>query len=432
MRRLFQILFPLVVLGMGAGGAAWLIANKKRVKPEITERLKPIIEVETVTFKKYRPIIISQGTAQPRTTIGLSPEVSGRVTSVSSKLVAGGLFEEGDELFRVDGRDYELTRQRALADINSAQAQTTNALAQISSAAALKAQAEARITREEAEAKAAHAEWALLGKSGEPSDLLARVPQIKEAKAGLFSANAHAKAAAAQLHSTGARLKAAQAALEQASLNVERCVVRAPFHGRVQSQSIGVGQIVSRASVLARLQPVDTAEVRLSLPLEQFRFLDLSNAFQGGKNAPDGPVVRLRPSYKGAVEWAGRVVRSVGEVDRGTRMMAVVAEVVDPYRQESNSTVAVLSFGMFMRAEIDGRVLNNVAVLPRGVLRGGDAVHVYENGQLKAREVTVAWSTREVVVISGGLREGERVCLTRVDAFLEGMSVAVKGVGADE
>jgi multidrug efflux pump subunit AcrA (membrane-fusion protein) len=81
---------------------------------------------------------------------------------------------------------------------------------------------------------------------------------------------------------------------------------------------------------------------------------------------------------------------------------------------------------MFMKAEIDGRELNNVAVLPRGALRGGDAVHVYENGQLTARQVTVAWSTREVVVISSGLRAGEQVCLTRVDAFLEGMTVTVK------
>ena len=426
MRRLIQILLPVVVLGLGAGTAAWLIANKQRVKPETTEKLKPIIELETVKLEKYRPVINTQGTAQSRTTIGLSPEVSGRVTSVSPKLVAGGLFGVGDELFQVDARDYELTRQQALADINSAQAQTTNALAKISSAAALKAQAEARISREEAEAKAARAEWALLGKSGEPPDLLVRVPQIKEAKAGLFSANAQANAALAQLYSTEAGLKAAEAVLEQASLNVERCVVRAPFRGRVQSQSIGVGQIVSRTSVLARLQPVDTAEVRLALPLEQFRFLEMSDAFRGGKNSPGGPTVRLLPSHQGAMKWTGRVVRSVGEVDRGTRMMAVVAEVVDPYQQESNATAAVLSFGMFMKAEIDGRELNNVAVLPRGALRGENAVHVYDNGQLTARQVTVAWSTREVVVISSGLRAGEQVCLTRVDAFLEGMTVTVK------
>ena len=74
-----------------------------------------------------------------------------------------------------------------------------------------------------------------------------------------------------------------------------------------------MGQIVSRASVLARLQPVDTAEVRLALPLEQFRFLEMTDAFRGGKNSPGGPAVRLLPSHQGAMKWTGRVVRSVGD-----------------------------------------------------------------------------------------------------------------------
>ena len=119
MRRLVQILLPLGILALGVGVSAWLIANKKQVQPEATETFKPSVQVQAVRLENFKPIIISQGTARPRTTIGLSPEVSGRVISISPKLISGGLFNTGDELFRFDSRDYELAEQQALADIKS-------------------------------------------------------------------------------------------------------------------------------------------------------------------------------------------------------------------------------------------------------------------------------------------------------------------------
>lgn len=428
-RRVIQILLPLGVLGVGVGGAAWLVANKKKAEPKSAERFQPTVRIQTVRLENFKPVITAQGTARARTEIGFSAEVTGRVTWISPKLVSGGMFEQGDELFRLDVRDYELTREQALADINAAKAAATNALAQVSGAQALAAQAEARISREVAEAKAARLEWALLRKEGQPPDLLVRVPQIKEAKASLFSANAQANAATAQLHSADATLKAAEAALEQARLNVERCSVKAPFDGRVHSQTMGVGQIISRAAVVARLQPVDVAEVRLALPLEDFAFLDFSNAFGGGGKMPDGPTVRFKPSHGQGAGWKGRVIRSVGEVDDGTRMMAVVGEVKDPYRRLYGAKRPALSFGMFLQAEIEGREMNGVAVLPRDVLRGGNLVHVYIRGKLRARAVEVAWTTRDVAVISSGLAAGDAVCLTPVDAFVDGMSVTAEEAG---
>jgi len=430
-RRVLQFVLPAAVLGVGVGGAMWLVANAQKAKPKPADKFQPTIRVQKVSLEDYRPIITAQGTARARTEIGLAAEVKGRVTWISPKLVAGGLFDEGDELFRVDAADYQLAREQALADINSAKAASTNALAQVSSARALAAQAEARITREEAEAEAARLEWALLRRQGEPPALLVRVPQIKEAKASLFSANAQANAANAQLHSADAKLKAAEAALELAQLNVDRCSVKAPFDGRVRSQTIGVGQIVSLSAVVARLQPVDVAEVRLALPLEDFGFMDFAGTFGGDFNSTNQPTVRLEPSAGVGGGWTGKVVRSLGEVDDGTRMMAVVGVVRDPYRRLFKANGEMLSFGMFLRAEIDGRELKRVAVLPRDVLRDGDSVHVFVEGKLTSRKVEVTWSTREVLVIAKGLSAGDAVCLTPVDAFVEGMSVRLEEGGGE-
>ena len=53
-------------------------------------------------------------------------------------------------------------------------------------------------------------------------------------------------------------------------------------------------------------------------------------------------------------------------------------------------------------------------------------------GSAHERKVRVAWSTREVVVIDEGLKTGDRVCLTAVDAFVEGMEVIVTGGAGGE
>jgi len=425
MRRVLQILLPLLVVGLGVSGSVWLVNNKRQVQTIPREKFRPHVETVEVSLGNFQPIITAQGTVKPHTVINLAPEISGRIIFVSEKLVVGGLFEKGEELLRIDAKDYELALERAMADINSAQSRITNALAQISSAAAQKAKSEARIMREEAEAKAARAEWVLLGKKDDPPNLLVRVPQINEARAEITSAIALSSAAHAQEQSAKALVRAAEASQEQAELNVRRCVIRAPFRCRVQSCNIGVGQIASRASVLAQLQSVDYAEIRLPLPLGEFRHLQITNAFRGGRSITNGPSVTLTAQGN---NWPGQIVRSEGEIQTGTQMMAVVAQVNKPYGDDRPA----LSFGQFVSAAIQGRKFKDIAVLPTTVLRDGDLVYVLDNNKLRTRKVTVLWSSRKQIAISAGLNAGEQVCTSSLDSFVEGMGVTAILKGGDE
>ena len=78
-------------------------------------------------------------------------------------------------------------------------------------------------------------------------------------------------------------------------------------------------------------------------------------------------------------------------------------------------------------ARIEGRAMEDVAVLPRAALREGSSVYVLRDGKLFSRAVTLVWSDRTRVVIGSGLKGGDRVCLSPLDSFVEGM-----GVRADE
>jgi multidrug efflux pump subunit AcrA (membrane-fusion protein) len=107
----------------------------------------------------------------------------------------------------------------------------------------------------------------------------------------------------------------------------------------------------------------------------------------------------------------------------------VVARVEDPYaRVDGRPPLAV---GLFVDAEILGRTVENVVVLPRSALHEGDRVHVVDaEDRLRLREVEVLRRHREEVVLAGGLAPGERVSLSPLAAPVEGM--LVKPVALEE
>ena len=74
-------------------------------------------------------------------------------------------------------------------------------------------------------------------------------------------------------------------------------------------------------------------------------------------------------------------------------------------------------------ARIDGKPMTGVVVLPRAALREGGVVYVLREGKLFSRVVETLWGDRDRVVIGSGLKDGERVCLSALDSFVEGMEI---------
>ncbi|HIA50284.1 MAG TPA: efflux RND transporter periplasmic adaptor subunit, partial [Acidobacteria bacterium] len=325
-------------------------------------------------------------TVEPRTESQLVSEVSGRIVEVSPSFVAGGFFEAGDILFKTDPHDYEQTLVQRKAEIENARL---------------------RILQEEAEAEVAQWGWDRIG-SGQARPLTLREPQIASARA---------------------ELAAAEANLKTAQRNLERTEVRAPYAGRVREKNVDVGQFVTVGAPVARIYAVDAAEVRLPLPDEDLAYLDLPLNYRGESGRIRGPVVTLRAGFAGRIhEWQGRIVRTEGEIDPRTRMVHVVAEVPDPYGRGPDPTRPPLAAGMFVEAEIVGRTVENVAVVPRAALRSpGQVLIVDADSRLRFRDVDVLRATTDELFILDGLETGDRVNISPVEVVSDGMEVATSG-----
>jgi multidrug efflux pump subunit AcrA (membrane-fusion protein) len=129
-------------------------------------------------------------------------------------------------------------------------------------------------------------------------------------------------------------------------------------------------------------------------------------------------------------------VRTEGEIDAKSRMVHLVARVEDPYGRNGQTGSAPLAVGLFVEAEIQGRSVENVFVLPRTALRtdsGSDLVYVIDAGdRLRFKAVEVLRAKRDEVVIGSGVRPGDRVCVSPLAAAVDGMAVRAVRVVEDE
>jgi RND family efflux transporter MFP subunit len=370
-----KLVIPALVVIASIFGAVTLLATSPKLTPSVPAPIPTTVRVVDVALEPVLMKVNSQGTVAPSTESDLIPEVSGRVVWISPSLVAGGSFSKGDALLRLEDKDYRANVERARAGI----------------------------TRTEAEHEHAKFEYARL-KSLEARQLVSR-SQLENA----LRAERVAEAA----------LRDARSALEQAERDLTRTELSAPFTGLVRTRQVDYGQFVSRGAPIARVYATDFVEVRLPIADRQLQYLDLPPGQLGEVPADAQPNVLLRADYAGRrLTWTGRIVRTEAEIDVRSRMVHVVARV------ENDAQETPLSVGLFVEAEIEGRLAEGVVVLPRTALREGNRVLVVDaDNRMRYRAVAPLRFHGDEVLIQSGLEAGERVCISPVQTVIDGMPV---------
>ncbi|WP_186175952.1 HlyD family secretion protein [Vibrio jasicida] len=172
--------------------------------------------------------------------VPIKPQVSGNVLNINVR--PNQLVEEGDELAVLDKSDYEIAVKQAEENLEIA---GQNVGAQTASIASAQARlTSAIVERQNTEAQAnrvlAMAEKGVVSKS----DADKARASLATARANVVNAEADLEKAKQQLGAEGeenSQVKAALLALEQAQLNLERTVIRAPTQGGVSNFSLTEG-----------------------------------------------------------------------------------------------------------------------------------------------------------------------------------------------
>jgi len=389
-----KILLPIIILIGSIGATVALVSNREQpVQEELTEA-RLLVDVIQPQVQDTYITVSSQGTVEPRTRTNIVSEVSGRVTEVSPAFVAGGFFRNGDVLLKLDDQNY-----RAAVSQNTAAVATARSL----------------LEQERGQADVAQREWDRMSEQQREQirarDLYLRKPQLEEAEA---------------------RLVSAQADLEKAQADLAKTIIKAPYDGLVSAKNTDIGQFVSTGSAIAEVFAVDYAEVRLPIPENKIQYLDLPSSiqdFNGADNAYNtGPEVELISDIGNRrFHWNGHLSRTEGVLDTRTRVLFSVVQVSDPYNLYNRVHEEPLRIGTYVKAEIQGQLLEDVMVLPRHTLQANDLVWVADQeNRLRSRSVDVITSNGDEVYIRGGLEVGDKVVLTRMENPLNSTPVQVQ------
>ncbi|NRA26308.1 MAG: efflux RND transporter periplasmic adaptor subunit [Opitutales bacterium] len=366
-----KIVPPLLVIVVAAGITA-IISRPKSAEVREPDPIPPRqVEVIHVQLSDYPVRIHTQGFVTPRSRSDLASQVSGQIVEVSPRFYPGEFVAKDELLVRVDDADFK-------AEVSRQQAQV--------------ASARLRLAQEIAQSEQARLDWEASG-NGAASPLSLRKPQLAEAEA---------------------QLTAAEAELDRAKRNLSRTEIRAPFEALIRTVETEMGEVVNPGSQIARLDAIDYAEIRLGIPWDDITYLPNDTEYSA----------HLTFAINGDTHtWETPIVRSEQTIDADSRTLFIVARLADPYARHSEKALPLI-LGSFVTAEVTGKMMKQVARIPRAALRGTDQVAVLtQENTVEIRDVTIRRTDSHFAYIAAGLSTGDRLCLTAPQTLFNGIKV---------
>ncbi|MBT7256007.1 MAG: biotin/lipoyl-binding protein, partial [Planctomycetaceae bacterium] len=114
--------YKTIMIGTVLPSAIWLLAGLMIVgivalpspvtNSESESKLDPLVPVQAATKFESTMTVQADGVVVPFREIQLAAQVAGRIDHKSENCRAGRQVKQGDELFRIDQRDYLLAQQQ--------------------------------------------------------------------------------------------------------------------------------------------------------------------------------------------------------------------------------------------------------------------------------------------------------------------------------
>ena len=370
MKKWAQIITIIIIGSIGVLIFSLLVVTKPVADTIKKEAILPVVKVWRAQTSDYQVIIESQGVVNPMQFTDLASEVSGKVKFLSPKFDVGQRFQVNEVILEIDSSDYEAVQAKAVAEL---------------------ADAKLALSKENALSEQALRDWKVLGKGKEPNDLVLRKPQLESALA---------------------RLVSAKAGLEKAERDLERTKIRSPYESKIERTNVELGSLLTLGTVVGSIYSADLYEIRLPVSINEFDFVDVNTSSK----------VIFETEISGMYySWNGNLLRSESKVDQSSQSIFLVAEI-----ENSPSNKKFLVPGVYLKAKIFGKILEGTYSLPRSALYDRNKIFVVnEDENISIREIKIIRSSKDIVIVSDGIGNGDLVITTPVSNAIDGMKVEV-------
>lgn len=365
-----------LILGVAYYVTQIIISTGPKPKKRKAEEMLPKVKVEPVVFSDQLMEMSLNGTVEPSKKLSLKAEVSGLIVKVNPNVEVGRFVKKGEILFELEDTDYKSLLASRQADL---------------------AKAQMELEVEKGRQALSKQEWELVQLEAKASDqekkLALRKPQLAMAMANE---------------------KAARSAVELAKKNLERTKIKVPFDAVIIEQHAELGARISTQEELLMLAKSQPYWVRVTLPLEKLAWLEFEK-----KNNKGSPAAVTHLSSEEV--YQGQVLRYLPNMMESTRMAQVLVEV-----NPNQNKVSPLLLGSYVRVNLSGKAMKDVVKVSRDLLQEGSFLHVLtSDDRLDLRKVHYLSSGRDHLLITSGLKDGDRLIVSQIPAPVEGMKLSV-------
>ncbi len=407
LRKVFVSIFLSgLLLGIGGGAAYWLFIHRPEPARSDLKARAPLVSTVKLAPRDVREVLEGFGTVRSDREATLTAEVSAPVVELVGDLKEGMAVEAGQVLVRLDDRQYRHELHEAESRLQAAEAELAQIVVQRGNLGSLLeiAEADLELTHNEAERVRKLYEAGNAPKT-EYDTIRLKYQAAARAKQQLENELALLEPRRLRL---AADRSAAEARAERAALDIERCSIKAPFVGVVASLAVQEGTKVRVGGEIARVVNLGWMEVPLELPVSK------RPAAEVGASAV--LYVESMPELR----WSGTVARIAPVADARSRTFKAYVEV------DNAAQATPLLPGYFVKAEIEGPVLPDSLVVPRGAVIK-DRLFVVNDHQAHERRVNVEQYLGDDAVVTGDLAPGDLVIVTNLDMLFDGAAVRHEG-----
>lgn len=411
-----NILIPILIILAGIIGMKMLEKMKKKPAEINIPPISIPVKAWKVTVTNYPIYLTAFGVVNTLHESRIAPEISGTVIKTSPRLLPGEVFTKGEILFELDSHDYEAFKLSAEASVE----QLKNRVKLLTMQLQLNQKRLPIIQRICDLAEKEFTRTSTLyneNKVGTQTSVELSEQKYQQTSDQYAILKNQTELIPLQISETKASLKAAESQLDRAQLNLNRCIVKAPFTGHIKSANVNIGDVLSPAkpvltiaddSVLEITTPIDSINARKVL---QFTTDNTFSANWFGKPNQVSCEIRWTEAPDNQV-WTGRVER-IEKISPDTRTINIAIRITAKQAHCVSPGQLPLAEGMFCSIKIPGKTLLNVTRLPYEAVTLNSHIYMDIKGKLKSVPIHVVWFDKTFAYVTG-LKNEDIVIVTRL------------------
>ncbi len=353
MKRVVLIGIGIAILVLAIVASSWL--SGQRETPVTTAPKDPVKFVSTtpVRYNKVETSIVSYGRVSSSQPLTLISEVSGKISNGNVQLKAGQRFRKGTLLGYIHD-------QEAILNLRAQKSVFLKEVAAILP--------DFKIDFEDS-----FEVWNTYFNQLDVEKPMPSLPDVSSNKQKTYLATKN-------IYTSYYNIKRLES-------NLAKRQLIAPFNGTIIEVMLQAGSFTNVGGQIAKIVDTDNLELKIPISPEDIKWVN------------EGYRVNVE-SEDGQQRWVGKIKR--------------IGEIVNPTTQSLDVFIDILSGeqkvydGLYLRAIIPGKTVENAMEIPRAAVFDGQQVYVLQDSTLKVKNIEVLKVGEETVLFTG-LAENEEI-----------------------